>query len=126
MWPWLLPLKTVVKMKNNSLDSKVFSFTDSSGAVGGCKGHTGSCIENNYRQPVTYGGPIVNFRRDQMGNMQFKLLSVREIVPSTATNTAYTCAGYNHNGVIPAGSSYRLGYYVSYNPDLTVIGDIIG
>jgi hypothetical protein len=47
---------------------KVFSFTDSRG---GCKGHVGSCVENNCQDPVTYGGPIVNFRWDQMASMQF-------------------------------------------------------
>jgi hypothetical protein len=103
---------------------KVFSFTDSTGAMGGCKGLVGSCVENDCQEPVTYGGPIVNFRWDQMASMQFKWLSVREIVPPT-TVSAYS--RYKDWNLVPGGSNYGLvGYHGGYNPDLTVIGDMIG
>jgi hypothetical protein len=98
---------------------KVFSFTDSRG---GCKGHVGSCVENNCQDPVTYGGPIVNFRWDQMASMQFKWLSVREIVPPT-TVSAYS--GYKDWNLVPAGTNYGLEYRGSYNPDLNTVAVII-
>lgn len=51
--------------------------------MSGCKGHVGACVENNFQEPVTYGGPIVDFRWDNMVSMQFKWLSIREISPPT-------------------------------------------
>ncbi|MGA9152952.1 MAG: hypothetical protein WBZ36_20435 [Candidatus Nitrosopolaris sp.] len=52
--------------------------------------------------------------------MQFKWLSVREIVPPTTT---YAYSAYKDWS---AGTNYGLEYRGGYNPDLTVIGDIIG
>jgi hypothetical protein len=58
-----------------------------------------------------------------MASMQLKWLSVREIIPPT-TVSAYS--GYKDWNLVPAGTNYGLEYRGSYNPDLTVIGDIIG
>jgi hypothetical protein len=71
----------------------------------------GSCVENNCQEPVTYGGPIVNFRWDQMTKMEFKWLSVREIVPPTATKTAYAYAGHRDTDTVRAGYSHGLASY---------------
>jgi hypothetical protein len=64
--------------------TKVFSFTDSKGKMGKCKGPTSDCVEEDCQLPITYGGPIVNFRWDQLDTLQFKWLSVREIQPPTS------------------------------------------
>lgn len=59
--------------------TKVFSFTDTPGAMGVCRGTVSSCVDDNCRLPATYGGPILNFRWDNMTNVKFKWLSCREI-----------------------------------------------
>ncbi len=66
--------------------------------MGRCRGSVGSCVENDCQEPVTYGGPILNFRYDNMNKMYFKWLSVREIQPpssrcSTTASAAYAYAG---------------------------------
>jgi hypothetical protein len=91
--------------------------------MGGCKGHVGSCVENNCQEPVTYGGPIVNFRWDQMASMQFKWLSVREIVPPTIASAHSGYKDWNH---VSAGTTYGLVGYGGHHPDQTVLVNIPG
>ena len=99
---------------------KVFSFTDSTGKMGNCKGSTDSCVEQDCQLPITYGGPIVNFRWDNMKDMQFKWLSVREIRPpsshgpdttGTTSKVAYAYPSYAGRRLLYTGPE---GYIPTY------------
>jgi len=55
---------------------KVYDITDS-GQLGGDASHCGGSVD---AMPITWGGPIATFRWDSASDVDFKWLSVREIV----------------------------------------------
>lgn len=121
---------------NPGIFQLVYRFTDKPDRMGTCRGGVGSCVEQDCQLPITYGGPILNFRYDNMDKMYFKWLSVREIQPGQSDlpdiidsgqgfgnryeNEIYAYAGkkgtwqgkYSDMDITPAESSYGLAGYV--------------
>ena len=70
---------------------------------------------------VIYGGPIANFRWDNMKSMQFKWLSIREMVPpgshgpdntNTKSKVAYASRFQGPQGYILANPSLLLSHII--------------
>jgi hypothetical protein len=64
-----------VDLQNNNNWVKVNSFVDDGWGTGAS--HCGPAIADN--MPITWGGPIADFRADDSSNFDFKYLSIREI-----------------------------------------------